>query len=216
MLPVMTKSRAAFTLIELLAAVAIIAVLVGLVFAVAPGMMKRGHATASLNNMRQLGSAAQMYASDNDLKLPRRLDGPNAGDKWPRLLHDYLKDLKVYADPGDKGNFLLTKRDPLNNGRNNTSYFMNGFNDVGAFRDDTVQVRINQMDSPSQTILMACNSGSGHFYMDFAEGNNNSILNKRAYGDGSNYMFADGSARFIREEDYDDSLWLVYKDGQIP
>ena len=42
--------------------------------------------------------------------------------------------------------------------------------------------------------------GMGHFFMDFAEpphGNQKDILNLEAYGDGSNYFFADGSARFI-------------------
>lgn len=206
----MTRKNAAFTLIELLAAVAIILILIGLVFMIMPQMMRKGHQAASLNNLRQLGIAFQSYASDNDLKLPGRFESE---DKWPRLLHSYLAgDIKVFADPEDDNNFIRQNRDPLENGYNNTSYFMNGFNDVGAFQDETIQVRTNQIDKPSQTILMAPNSGSGNFYMDFEEGNNTQILNKKLYGNGSNYLFADGSARFIAAEEYEDDLWLVYKE----
>lgn len=207
----MKRKPAGFTLIELLAAVAIIGVLIGLSFMLAPGMLLKGRQAASLSNQRQIGIAFQSFANENDLRLPARVE---SGDKWPKLLHFYLEDRKVYADPADENNFVRTNRDPLDNRRNNTSYFMNGFNDVGAFEDPALQVRVNQIEQPSRTILLAPNSGSQHYYMDFAEGNNEHILNKTLYGKGSTYLFADGSARFIEASEYDDDLWLVYKDDR--
>lgn len=205
----MKRNRAAFTLVELLVVVAVIAVLIGLVFALAPGMIKRGQATASLNNMRQVGNGFQLYAGDNDFYLPSRVE---SGDKWPRLLYEYLKDQKIYADPSDPNNFLRTHRDPLANNGNNTSYIMNGFNDVGAFQDENVAVKVNTVDQPSQTILLGNQSNSRNYYMDTEEGNQSSgVLNKTAFGDGSNYLFADGSVRFITKDDYRDDLWLVHK-----
>lgn len=205
----MNRNPAAFTLIELLVVVAIIAVLIGIFFAVAPGVIKRGQATASLNNMRQIGNGFQMYAGDNDFYLPSRIE---SSDKWPRLIFDYLKDKKIYADPGDKNNFLRTHRDPLANNGNNTSYIMNGFNDVGAFQDEKIAIKVNTVDKPSQTILLGNQSNTRNYYMDTEEGNQNSgVLNKTSFGDGSNYLFADGSVRFIKKEDYRDELWLVHK-----
>jgi prepilin-type N-terminal cleavage/methylation domain-containing protein/prepilin-type processing-associated H-X9-DG protein len=207
------KNASAFTLIELLVVVAIIAILVTLIFVVGPAAAQRGRQTASLNNMRQIGAGFLLYANDNDMRLPNRT---NTGDRWPRLLQPYLHEVKVFADPGDTTNFLLQKRDPLSNGRNNTSYMMNGFNDAGAFDDDSVTVRVTNIDQPSKTILVAPAKGHGNFYMDFKEGNQMDVLNKDVFNGGSNYVFADGSAQFVKKQDYQDTMWLVFKDEPIP
>jgi prepilin-type processing-associated H-X9-DG protein len=71
-------------------------------------------------------------------------------------------------------------------------------------------------EAPMTTAEAAVLPGTGHFYMDFAEGNQNEVLNKASYGNGANYLFADGSVRFLRVEDYDDTLWLVGKSNPIP
>jgi prepilin-type processing-associated H-X9-DG protein len=98
---------------------------------------------------------------------------------------------------------------------------MNGFNDIGAFEDSSIEIRLSNLDSPSQVILFGTpNSGSGHFYMDMLEGdrgNQVDVLNLAFYEEGSNYVFADGSARFIRKADYEkdgygNKLWLINKD----
>ncbi len=209
----MKRKQAAFTLIELLVVVAIIGILVTLVLLVGPSAVERGRQTASLNNMRQIGTGFLLYANEYDFRLPNRT---NTGDRWPRLLHPYLQELKIFADPGDPTNFLLRKTDPLSNGQNNTSYMMNGFNDMGAFDDDTVSVRVNSIDQPSKTILLAPAKGHGNFYMDFREGNEKDILNKEVFNGGSNYLFADGSVQFVKKKEYDDSLWYVHKDPSAP
>jgi len=218
MVPHMNRNRAAFTLIELLVVVAIIGILVTLLTVAAPAVLDRGRQTASLNNMRQIGTGFQLYANDNEMRLPSRVQ---TGDRWPKLLNAYLKDVKVYADPSDKTNFILRKTDPLSNAPNNTSYMMNGFNDAGAFEDQNVSVRLNALDKPSETIVLGPQKGHANFYMDFDEGNQNDVLKKDAYAGGSNYVFADGSVQFIKKVDYDrdsygDKLWLVHKDSKIP
>ena len=97
---------------------------------------------------------------------------------------------------------------------------MNGYNDRGTMSDPNVEVRLNQFQSTANTLLLGTpKAGSIHFFMDFAEpphGNQKDILNLTAYGDGSNYFFADGSARFIAKKDYDDKLWLTDKSFEIP
>ncbi|MGH8045622.1 MAG: H-X9-DG-CTERM domain-containing protein, partial [Chthoniobacterales bacterium] len=204
----MNREPAAFTLIELLVVVAIIAVLVALLFAVGPAALKRGQEATSINNMRQVGAGFQLFAGDNDNRLPSRV---KTGERWPKLLGEYLKDAKVYADPGDPENYLRRKTDPLSSTQNNTSYMMNGYNDLGAFNDESVTVYTTNLDAPSQTILLAPAIGHSNFYMDFEEGNQNTVINKRAFGGGSNYLFADGSVRFLKAEDCRDELWLVHK-----
>jgi prepilin-type N-terminal cleavage/methylation domain-containing protein/prepilin-type processing-associated H-X9-DG protein len=205
----MKKHASAFTLIELLVTITIIAALAALVMMMIPQLRLRGRMAASLSNMRQIGAAFQLYANDNDFSLPKRV---RDGDKWPRLLVSYLgDDPKVYAEPGNSENYLLTHSDPLSNGHNNTSYIMNGYNDLGAYEDPEVTVKTNNVDQPSKTILLSVQSGTGNFYMDFVEGNDREVLNLKAYGSGANYLFMDGSARFLKVEDYDREMWKLDK-----
>ncbi len=218
------RSRFAFTLIELLVVVSIITILASLLIAALPGFLERGRMGQSLNNLRQIGVAFQLYSGENDFRLPGRI---TSGDKWPKLLIEYLDgDPAVYADPADERNFVRTNEDPLANGSNHTSYIMNGYNDTGAFDDEAVPIKQNAIERPSQTILLATQSHTGNFYMDFADGDQNSVLDKRLYGKGSTYLFSEGSSHFISEEDYDgpaptgsaaanygDWLWLVDKEN---
>ena len=206
--------RSGFTLIELLVTASVIALLAGLVIAMLPSAKLAARRTASVNNLRQLGLGLLGFANDNQQRLPGRVV---SNDKWPTLLLPYVGDNpKVYGEPDDLKCFLRTGADPLTDARNHTSYILNGFNDTGAFTNEDLQISLLNLQRPSQTILMACQSGTGNFYMDFIEGNQNTVLNPRAYGEGSNYLFADGSARFISARDYDDRLWLVDKSSAIP
>ena len=206
--------RRGFTLIELLVTITVIAVLASLGMAMLPQAKLAARRTASLSNLRGIGSALIAFANDNDGKLPGRVQ---SSDKWPRLLLPYVdENPKIYGEPDDLKCFVHTGADPTANGRNNTSYILNGFNDVGAFGDESIIIRTLNIEKPSMTILMANQSGTGNFYMDFMEGNQNHVLNLKAYGTGSNYLFADGSARFLTEQVYDHSLWLVSKSNPIP
>jgi prepilin-type N-terminal cleavage/methylation domain-containing protein/prepilin-type processing-associated H-X9-DG protein len=203
-----------FTLIELLAAISVIAILAGLLIAMLPEIKLAARRTASLSNLRGIGAGLFSFANDNGQNLPGRV---TSADKWPRMLLPYMGgNPKIYGEPDDLNCFLRKGTDPLANSYNNTSYIINGFNDAGAFTDETVQVSLLNVEKPSMTILMANQSGTGNFYMDFIEGNQYDVLNLNAYGTGSNYLFADGSARFVRSRDYEHTLWLVKKSSQIP
>jgi len=71
----MTKSspppvERAFTLIELLVVIATISILVAITFPVFAGVLERAKATKDLSNLRQIGSATQMYMNDNNGVFP--------------------------------------------------------------------------------------------------------------------------------------------------
>lgn len=171
--------------------------------------------SACLSNMRQLAIAFHLYTGDHDYDLPGRVNVPGQ-DKWPRLLYEYTKTTKVFTAPGIDDN-TGENLDLLSNSSNNTSFIMNGYNDLGAYGDPNFKVKIISIPSPAQTILLGMPyARDANFYMDYDENNHGTILNLQAYGPGSNYVFADGSARFIKKSDYQPIMWAVDKTYTVP
>ena len=113
-------TRHGFTLIELLVVIAIIAILAAILFPVFAQAREKARQTACLNNMKQLGTAFQVYMADYDGRLPGGApwtSGPNHGDwvgmsRWYQAcdaqhpmrpedgsLFPYVKNLQVYLCP---------------------------------------------------------------------------------------------------------------------
>jgi prepilin-type N-terminal cleavage/methylation domain-containing protein/prepilin-type processing-associated H-X9-DG protein len=68
--------RRAFSLIELLVVIGIIAVLIGIALPVMEKVRHRGYINACASNLRQIGQAMQMYAGENRGALPRTIYDP--------------------------------------------------------------------------------------------------------------------------------------------
>ena len=68
-------SSRAFTIVELLTVMAVIAILSAILLPVLGGVLRSGEQAESLNRMRQIGQWMQLYAQDsNDVVLPSRFD----------------------------------------------------------------------------------------------------------------------------------------------
>jgi len=68
--PARAPRRAAFTLIELLTVIAIIAILAGILVPTVQGVFAHARSTQGQNNLHSIGVAMQLYATDNKNRLP--------------------------------------------------------------------------------------------------------------------------------------------------
>jgi len=112
--------KRAFTLIEILVVLAIIAVLAAILLPVLSRVREKGRAAVCQSNLKQIGTAITMYAQDWDY-FPRALDAAdkNAPQIWsgwpggaqimaetpmlPVVLDPYIKGDAVWGCPSDSG-----------------------------------------------------------------------------------------------------------------
>lgn len=128
-----TRARVAFTLVELLVVIGIIALLIGILFPVLGKARNAGKTAVCLSNIRSLGTSAISYSSDHDRRLPqpshddnilesgstataiasRRLQGQAL---WYNALDFYLgqsrKDYRSGSGAADQRNYAEFKQDP--------------------------------------------------------------------------------------------------------
>ena len=100
--------RSAFTLVELLVVIGIIALLIGILL---PSLSRARHSamsTSNLSNLRQLGTGLEFYRNDSDGKFPRHssLKGdtinatpPSPRTRWSDYIYPYLNDTGVFNSP---------------------------------------------------------------------------------------------------------------------
>ena len=188
----------AFTLIELLVVVAIIAVLAGLILPVVGRIQEQSRGTKCTNFLRQLGTAAMLYANDHDLTLPVTVHQRSAGGKsWSITLQAYAGGKVTFRCPCDE------------NPQRAYTYVINDFltpNPAGA--PDLDFSKLARLERPAQTILFgeasSAYANTDHFHFSdyrgqlmpaavFAE----QVAVER-HGGSANYFYADGHLETLR------------------
>jgi len=91
------KRRPAFTLIELLVVIAIIAILAAILFPVFAQAREKARQATCVSNLKQLGTAALMYAQDYDEQWPMLESGGTSRYTTANLLDPYIKTNKKYV-----------------------------------------------------------------------------------------------------------------------
>jgi len=219
-----TNSQRGFTLIELLVVIAIIAILASMLL---PALARSKEAALKIkcvNNLKQLSLSQNLYADDNSGYFPPRTNGW----RWPTLLQPNYKDLRLLICPTDasRGTPATQTNSPTPAEVAPRSYFINGWND---YMTDTLgsvdfnsyltgalplSLKESSVLKPSDTVVLGEKRNQvSDYFMDFLEGSDfgngteqgcHSTIFLHHNSGGSNFAFADGSARFFK---YGTAVW---------
>ena len=200
----------AFTLIELLIVIAIIAVLAAILFPVFLSARKRAYRTACAANLKQIGLAVMLYADDNDEKLmpghPLPIPDPVTGNDsagWAGASNVYAHAPRVFVCPTDSGTAQSVGGEtffPL-------TYFFNV--NLSASRTPG-GLPLSELTAPSATVLVT--ETTGGFATQPAPLNDpneseSGMANRflsvdgpaaNRHDGGRNFLLADGHVRWLR------------------
>lgn len=154
--------RSAFTLIELLTVIAIIGILAAILIPTVGAVRAKAASAKSVSNLRQLGSALQMYLSDNKQITPTVT--AEHGGPWDKQMASYLN-FTMQADgsfPKAAEGLLMHPRDPSpDDERCRRTYAMNHPAYIGNANMNSIPM--SQIKTPSQVMIFTerVNGASG-------------------------------------------------------
>src|SRR5438874_3629489 len=170
----------AFTMIELLLVIAVIAVLATIAYPVFIGILERARVVKDMNNLRQIGIATQLYMNDNDGEI---FSTGLGAASWMKQLHPkYLSSWNVFLSPFDPVTNPATPSRTASDDDTNAavSYGINP-NSVGISIDKISKPSIFILFAPAQdnsatTVLFQGTAGTGAPGVTENAGTSNALL----------------------------------------
>jgi prepilin-type N-terminal cleavage/methylation domain-containing protein/prepilin-type processing-associated H-X9-DG protein len=200
------KGRRAFTLIELLVTIAIIGVLAALATGVAVKVGESSKRTACLSNLRQWGSALQLYVADHNGFMPRRGQGVrmvaqfNRPEDWFNALPPYMgaKPLrqmmaeKSGPQPGERSVFVCPAAPKPQKGSN--VFLSYGMNMSLSQWNQPMPENAFALSNPATLVFMA--DSPGGFASTIPSGTGYSVPGR--HGGSACVVFCDGHAQSFK------------------
>jgi len=208
--------RRGFTLIELLVVIAIIAILAAILFPVFARAREKARQTSCTSNLKQLSTAAMMYAQDYDETwVPWAVwDGTNMRNNWwAQCLEPYCKNTQLFACPSKPSAWNNCACGAAEAPRP-VAYGVNcGEGGQGGTQmpnwHGTMWQAMASLEKPSETIWIGdsdcVNLGPGHLY-DSTQGGTCPNYAMR-HNDGTNFGFADGHVKFMKPQSIPFGYW---------
>jgi prepilin-type N-terminal cleavage/methylation domain-containing protein/prepilin-type processing-associated H-X9-DG protein len=157
--------RRAFTLIELLVVIAIISVLIGLLMPALSRSRQIGRATLCLSNLRAMCQAVQMYADNNEGKLPAaglaHGGSVDEGNAWVNTMVKETGGSSVTRCPVDQSPYWNKPLEGTNQKRRLS--YANNYYTVGTIEGKEEFNEMTRIKRPSATIYWAELAEEGGF-----------------------------------------------------
>jgi prepilin-type N-terminal cleavage/methylation domain-containing protein/prepilin-type processing-associated H-X9-DG protein len=231
--------RAAFTLIELLIVIAIIAILVSILFPVFSRVRENARRSSCQSNLKQIGLGIMQYTQDYDETLP--MAERSDSTPWHNLVMPYIKSRQVFKCPSNSSSAFVNATGstiPVSylavTGSSSSSYMTGtpptlGTGNVGGqpamppFSATTTSIRspvpISLLVVPAETLLVGEQPSDAATQDEpvFWASTSNRMTVQNHLGT-SNWLFADGHVKAMKPTATASpkNMWTVEDDGIGP
>lgn len=232
----MQRKSKGFTLIELLVVIAIIAILAAILFPVFAQAREAARKSTCVSNLKQIGAAAIMYATDNDGLVLRVASSVSAIDKnvlgepvptrgyaeayyWQTLWLPYTKNSQIFFCPSGDRNFRNAPRYVNTSGgmpiREIWGQYGINYEGLCKSRDPHRRIGLDTVVEPAST-FMALDSWSVSLAVDGAD-NPLRFFGSGAVGSGNDvgigFNLPKGDPR--RGDRHQEQVNVLYCDGHV-
>ena len=208
------RASRAFTLVELLVTIGVIAILAAMILPVLGSARDTTRAITCLNNLQQWGNATHLYTLDNDGFLPK--DGwPNPGlvpkvsqetNSWYVLLPKAIGLPSYFEMPWrsnatvDLGHsiWICPSNTRRSNGTNLFQYCLNGLID-GTGKNEH-RVRLEDLPKPASIVHLFDSKNLPPIHTD--TNNPGSFVHTNLHNRGAQFVFIDGHAARFNNTEY--------------